>query len=103
MFILFSTHGKGQAGFEWPMAGHCIASLDEGKVGLQLTEWPDSEFDILAIGGMVGDSVVSSCDHYDAENDAWNPIASLPNGAGELGTAPPARGGPGNKTGLPKL
>ena len=79
MFMLFSTHGKGQAGFEWPMAGHCIASLDEGKVGLQLTEWPDSEFDILAIGGMVGDSVVSSCDHYDAENDAWNPIASLPN------------------------
>jgi hypothetical protein len=79
MFMLFSTHGKGQAGFEWPMAGHCIASLDEGKVELQLTEWPDSDYDILAIGGMVGDSVVSSCDHYDAESDLWNPIASLPN------------------------
>lgn len=80
IFTFYWAQGKSQVdAFFWPMAGHCIAPLEEGKTGVQLAEWPDTEYDILAIGGMVGDSVVSSCDHYDAENDTWNPIASLPN------------------------
>jgi len=80
MFIFSSTKGKSQGEeFFWPMAGHCIAPLEEGKTGLQLAEWPDTEYDILAIGGLIGDSVVSSCEHYDAESDLWSPIASLPN------------------------
>ncbi len=87
IFTFYSAQGKSQGeDFFCPMAGHCIAPLEEGKTELQLTEWPDSEYDILAIGGRVGDSVVSSCDHYDAENDLWNPISSLPNARVEFTT-----------------
>ena len=62
----------------YPMRGHCIAPMNVARAHHQLIEWPETTYDIFAIGGVVGDSVVSSCEHYDADGDAWTFTAPLP-------------------------